>query len=610
MFTRILKGSILASFFLIFAANSTASDVTQTSYSKVDSATLQQIANDPLWHLLLQLKNGKPITNDTSIYISKSFVSPLAEAQATIDLFQRNTQNICNYPARLRLLKRYIPEFKSITPAEHCAEYRKFVESVPADSIKLIYASENVTSASSMMGHIMLRLDGTNDKGVPVKHGITFFTELDSLNVPHIMYETLMTGKEGVFKVAPYQEFEQFYLYEEQRNIWRYTLDFNEQQRHFVQDYIWELGQQSPAYFFHIFNCASVTQLLVNIARPAHLNQVASWLTPLDVVKFAQANSLVASTQFVPSNKWEITTLEESIGSKRASAISSHLARAQLDSLSLSFVETKYALALNQYFRSAQTISEQKYQKNSAEIAAFDTKYKHLSLDVSELPVPSSRQQEGYVAAGFTHQDSRSFMAFRAFPVARRLADDNRSMIGETELILADVEFRVGLEQSNLGDIYVDKAMLYQMVSRVPVTQNISNWSSSFNIGINRVLTGERQSKLIVQSEFGLGFTREVMQGLGVYSDIIVGAGANKHEAFVYAKPVIGLYAYTKLNSKLAVSLSRTYNQYGSDEPIDAVSFSLHQYGFENIALDFEVNIQKVADEYESSAAFMLGYRF
>ena len=229
---------------------------------------------------------------------------------------------------------------------------------------------------------------------------------------------------------------------------------------------------------------------------------------------------------------------------------------------------------------------------------------------MSELPVPSSRQQEGYVAAGFTHQDSRSFMAFRAFPVARRLADDNRSMIGETELILADVEFRVGLEQSNLGDIYVDKAMLYQMVSRVPVTQNISNWSSSFNIGINRVLTGERKRKLIVQSEFGLGFTREVMQGLGVYSDIIVGAGANKHEAFVYAKPVIGLYAYTKLNSKLAVSLSRTYNQYGSDEPIDAVSFSLHQYGFENIALDFEVNIQKVADEYESSAAFMLGYRF
>ena len=31
---------------------------------------------------------------------------------------------------------------------------------------------------------------------------------------------------------------------------------------------------------------------------------------------------------------------------------------------------------------------------------------------------------------------------------------------------------------------------------------------------------------------------------------------------------------------------------------------------YKKIALDFEVNIQKVADEYESSAAFMLGYRF
>ena len=89
-----------------------------------------------------------------------------------------------------------------------------------------------------------------------------------------------------------------------------------------------------------------------------------------------------------------------------------------------------------------------------------------------------------------------------------------------------------------------------------------------------------------------------------------MGAGANKSEAFVYAKPVIGLYAYTKLNSKLAVNLSRTYNQYGSDNPIDAASFSLHQYGFKDITLDFEVNIQKVDNEYESSASFMLGYRF
>ena len=95
-----------------------------------------------------------------------------------------------------------------------------------------------------------------------------------------------------------------------------------------------------------------------------------------------------------------------------------------------------------------------------------------------------------------------------------------------------------------------------------------------------------------------------------MYSDIIVGAGANKHEAFVYAKPVIGLYAYTKLNNKLAINLSRAYNQYGSNEPIDTASLSLHQYGFENIVLDFEVNIQKVANEYESTVSFMLGSRF
>lgn len=106
------------------------------------------------------------------------------------------------------MFKCYIFEFKFIIFVEYCVEYCKFVESVLVDSIKLIYVLENVIFVSLMMGYIMFCLDGINDKGIFVKYGIMFFIELDFLNVLYIMYEILMIGKEGVFKVVFYYEFE------------------------------------------------------------------------------------------------------------------------------------------------------------------------------------------------------------------------------------------------------------------------------------------------------------------------------------------------------------------------------------------------------------------
>ena len=70
----------------------------------------------------------------------------------------------------------------------------------------------------------MLRMDGTNDNGLKVSHGITFFTELEGFNIPVILYESLVSGKKGFFQIAPYSNFVSHYLNAEQRNVWEYKL--------------------------------------------------------------------------------------------------------------------------------------------------------------------------------------------------------------------------------------------------------------------------------------------------------------------------------------------------------------------------------------------------
>ncbi|WP_459782668.1 lipoprotein N-acyltransferase Lnb domain-containing protein, partial [Photobacterium sp. R1] len=77
-----------------------------------------------------------------------------------------------------------------------------------AKTISLAYASENLMSPSSFMGHTFIKLsENETDPG----HAVSFFTEVDGFNLPKIMFDSLVVGKEGYFIVSPYQESLNFY---------------------------------------------------------------------------------------------------------------------------------------------------------------------------------------------------------------------------------------------------------------------------------------------------------------------------------------------------------------------------------------------------------------
>jgi hypothetical protein len=241
----LIKGSLLASFFIysisVSAFSSTPILSTTNAGELVAQSKRLTLYEHSRWQAILHVKHGQPINANYDRYLSANDFSLEQEMALTIELMVNDTQSVCSYPARVRFLKEFLA-FSDTLNLSHCTDYQEYLQKVPITDIYLVYASENVKSASSMLGHIMLRMDGINDNNLNVSHGITFFTELEGFNIPKILYDSLVSGKKGFFQIAPYSNFVNNYLNVELRNVWEYKLSLSDIQKQLIRDIAWELG--------------------------------------------------------------------------------------------------------------------------------------------------------------------------------------------------------------------------------------------------------------------------------------------------------------------------------------------------------------------------------
>ena len=611
MRTAQFKGSLLASFlysFLFFLpaiSQASAPDKNQL----VNQLDIQKAASSPVWHSLLQLKGNKPLNANYKGYLSNP-VSALAELSETIDLIYSSPQQACQYPARKQFIENRLKLPTGSLTLQPCTDYEEFRQRVPTDEAFLVFAAENVTSASSMMGHIMLRFDGTNADNINVQHGVTFFTELDTLNIPALLYETLIEGKPGIFQVAPYAPFQHHYRQKEQRNVWEYSLALSPQDKALIAGMIWELGQFSPDYFFHSYNCATVTQLLLTLARPSQLNEMDAVVTPADVVRFAIAQNLVAKTRLLPSHKWKARALSETVGENAAEDIRQHLESGESTDLTFartsdSFMRFEYATSLNRLLRQRNFIDESRYQNNVGYLASRRPEFKHMALDVSEYKNPVNTSKEALIAIGLEDFKSTQSLVFRFFPVASDIDSDNRNYSGETALSLADIKVRYTPTKNKL---HLDQLWVYNMVSRVPYHDVTGDVSTGLKVGLNRVFDDNLQRNLVAEAECSAGYTFPVSKLGGVFAESGLGISADTQRIQAYAEPRIGAFAYLRHNTKLRIEAAWGLNKYAGS---NVKRFETHLTHYLNNVWSVNARLKRLlAEEDETFTSFNLRYRF
>lgn len=524
---------------------------------------LVQLSKTEQWRSLLQLTPSGPLNPNTTLYLNSDH-DPLQQAILTFKLLQSEQPKACDYPARARIIAKVLNKnFYDIYP-NFCDDYQRFLNNFPVDELFLIYTSENVTRASSMMGHIMLRADGKNNKDMQVQHGVTFFTELEGVNVAKIMWESLVTGKEGIFQIAPYAPFVDYYVNTEQRNVYEYPLKISEDDKLLIRDAIWEYGQSQTAYYFHTYNCATVTQAILGLASFELMPQKGQWITPLDVVKAAHNAELLHDANLRNSIEWRMQLLSRLVGTEEARLLRRAVETGEApqlvhddirqDVFQYQYVRTYYDFLASVNTHQSGTLMAERHRFEDA-----NSRLKNSAIDIGEFKNPIRSPKDGQVRVGINHQsnDNSSSLVLRLFPVNNSLEDDNREFYGENVLLLNDLQIRI----NHHGSVYLDHYRLYSMQTITDYEENFNRLSSSFSVGTERRYNSRGDKKLVTYVSGGLGVSHVFSSKAGLYG-LVKASAAARSGIYLNAEPELGMYAYlgeTKLVGK-AIARYNTFN--------------------------------------------------
>ena len=542
------SGSFLASFFMYFLCNNSFAGL-----------SLLNASQHPVWHELIHFRDSKPVISDPKFLISfantKGHPTPLSELQATKKLFLSEPYGRCRFPARYEwLIQQKILEVESTIT--QCPELDEFLDKAPADDFSVIYASENLTQPTSMMGHAMLAISGQREDGQQAEHSVSFLTELDSINLFTIIKDTLVVGKEGYFLVQPLWRHFNFYLLNEQRSVWQYTLNLTPDQKRLMHTHIWELKDIDIKYFFHTHNCATLTLDLVALANP-DINDNAGWVSPADLAKRIDRYGLVETSALKPSSRWEVRMLQDIA----PDGIIQRVKAWTHDGYSLMednwpdqkrYLTQRLAKAYLEYQQQTEAISSQQYEQYMADLNSFDVPGK-LALDISAYRSPLLTPPDSQWTAGWQHFSNRNWLTLTWLPASHSLEDDNRQYFSENELKMG--EFSIRLEPLD-ARLQLNRLQILSARSFTPYESMTGGISGGFNAGLYRLFDQNLNRHLGLQVKAGVGLTTRLSADLSVYGLVQTGINGFSEHRYAYLEPEMGGYLYEVFDMKTWLSYS------------------------------------------------------
>ena len=304
--------------------------------------TTEQLAASPRWQALLHINPGATLRDRHRSYVDddRFFLAengkddPLAELQASIEaLAPQGAQARCRFPARYRFLADHLG-WKNSDPFSICEDYREWRQSVKATRAVLVFPAAYLNSPSSMFGHTLLRLDQGEDSAVWLSWAVNFgavSTAQD--NSLFYIYRGLAGGYPGRFALVPYVQKIQEYSHMENRDMWEYTLDLDQEEIDWMIEHLWELKEINFDYYFFDENCSFRLLELVEVARPGSslLTELRFAEVPVNTVRALDERGIISERHYRPSKAVELDNLRRKLtGNQQA------LARQLADDPSLS----------------------------------------------------------------------------------------------------------------------------------------------------------------------------------------------------------------------------------------------------------------------------------
>lgn len=542
----------------------------------------RRLADDPVWATLLHLDQGQPTIGDAGFLLSAPRFSARAELEATIAALY-GPQSLgwrCRFPARHAWLSKQLslPE----SSLAHCSDLQEFLRRAPADRISLVFASENLAQPSSMMGHLFLKVEGRDAAGVRRDHAISFFTDAATFNLPKLLFDSLVIGKQGYFALSPYAEDLEQYLTREQRTLWEYELTLDGEQRQLLRYHLIELKQSSFTYFFHRHNCATLIKHIVALVSPDMLRR-PRWIdTPKDVVKLADQAGIIASTTVRAPARWRIRAIDSVLPAVRSEQVRQEVVEQRTDFLAQGvgatregYLSLELASAYNEYLREQGDRGQADWKSYRDTLERLrDESFAGYEVEAMPGKDPAKAPAESQLRAGWKYQRGHRYLTIGVLPVSHTLADDNRQYFGENELRLFDAGLTVDIASGRVG---LERFTVYAAKSMLPRDQFTGGWSGQFKVGWEPQAGRALEDRTALVLEGGLGITSRPLPDIDVYALLSAGLGV-RQQAYAYVNPTVGVMVREVYGMKSQLTASYIDRPLGRDDGVTEVAFTQSKY--------------------------------
>ena len=556
----------------------------------------KNIANSHIWKSLLHYKNNKPSINTKSFLLSFNNFSLEEELRLTINNFNDGNL-ICKYPARYLWLSKIIPnnKFQKV----QCEEFNYYLDATNVDSIDLVFASENVSSPSSMMGHVFFKLNGQKD-GHKLENAVSFFTVIDTINIPMLILKSTVLGMDGFFILNPYKQQVFQYLNKENRSVFEYKLDLNDFEKKLILYHFWELKDIDMKYFFTGFNCATMINNILSLTREEYIENNYLWVTPKDVIKNANENRLIKNFKMIPSLEWNLEMLNEKISKVKIDQLVKYKELNEFDLIKLPIIEKEFLKEYLKYQFINEEISKKDFEKYQNILETNESKEYILDLKDYKNPLNTINDTQVSISYGKNHSLELSFL-----PASNTIYDNNREYFSENSLKIGEINLQLK------DNIELKSLNIYEMKLLLPWNNITKSISKEFRLSYEKHLNKKLKEVNVLNISGGPGISYQLHNDIMIFSLINGGLGVDFEKVSPYISLENGLIIYELFNMKSYVSHKLIFNE--NNDSIFREKYFINQsmYFDKNLRVDLRYeNNKNELDFEEESFKLVLNYIF
>ncbi|MDY0300944.1 MAG: DUF4105 domain-containing protein [Trichlorobacter sp.] len=604
---QIKKSGFIAVFFYFtlpyYADIAIADDnIAENLYQKAIS---EELHKEPAWNALIHFGNAKANITDKSFMLSYPDTSSKLELERTIKyLYSDDNSSVCRFPARYYWLRSRLSTAPEL-PLDVCHEITEFKEHAPVTDIYLAFASENITSPASMLGHTFLRLTGYDAQNNEVSHAVSFYIDASTWNLPQLFIESMVTGKKGFFALTPYAEKLKEYVIDEQRQVWEYKLDLDEQQKQLIRLHLLELKNTEMIYLFQSYNCATVINFILQLTG-TNTTTNKLFIMPKDVIKNAYKAGIISDTKVIVPSRLIIRELQHEVSDQELEQIKHSVETGNVDFVSnmpdndKDFIKLELAAAYNQYLNLQNKTTDDIFDTNVENIKVARNNIftnKNISFNRKQNPIKTSANSQ--LSFATIIDDGKPAMTITFLPASHTLIDDNRTYGNESELQLFSPTLKIPLSGKTP---FIDRFAVYAIQNLLPRDVFTGGISTKLFIGYDQIKNRYLEHHHALSANGALGITERLTDDIDLY--LLGGGGVNYARSgfSAYLTSELGLVVREIWDMKSMISGASTTYATSKQFSYGTVNFRQAKYMDNNHTIAFEYsrdfNTRKSVDQF------------